>query len=97
MIHEFDAPFIFWTKVINHKQIKDTIVPIIKTISKNDTSTVTVDGSTTTYYHQKYSYFTKDMLEDIIWRPLEQLHEEKNISKPQGYNLDALWLSLIHV
>jgi hypothetical protein len=60
-------------------------------ISDNDNATVTVDGSTTTYYHQKYSYFTNDILEDIIWKPLEQMHEEKNISKPQGYNLDALW------
>ena len=87
----FDAPFIFWTKVNNHKQIKDTIVPVIKIISDNDNATVTVDGSTTTYYHQKYSYFTNDILENIIWKPLEQMHEEKNISKPQGYNLDALW------
>ena len=44
MIHEFDAPFIFWTKVNNHKEIKDTIVPVIKIISDNDNATVTVDG-----------------------------------------------------
>ena len=50
----FDAPFIFWTKVNNHKEIKDTIVPVIKIISDNDNATVTVDGSTTTYYHQNY-------------------------------------------
>ena len=66
-------------------------MPIVNMLSDNDDSTVTVDGSTTTYYHQKYSYFTNDMLEDIIWRPLEQMHDEKNIPKPQGYNLDALW------
>ena len=40
MIHEFDAPFIFWTKVNNHKQIKDTIVPVIKIISDNDLSLI---------------------------------------------------------
>ena len=91
MIYEFDSPFVFWTKVNNHEQIKDTLGPIIKTVSKNDKATVTVDGSTTTYYHQKYTYFTESMLEDIIWNPLEQMHTEKNIAKPEGCYLDALW------
>ena len=87
----FDAPFIFWTKVNNHKKIKDTLVPIIKTISNNDNSTVTVDGSTTTYYHQTYSYFTSDMIDDIILKPIEQMHTEKNLNRPLRFHLDALW------
>ena len=91
MIHEFNAPFIFWTKVNNHKKIKDTLVPIIKTISNNDNSTVTVDGSTTTYYHQTYSYFTSDMIDDIILKPIEQMHTEKNLNRPLRFHLDALW------
>ena len=91
MIHEFNAPFVFWTKVNNHKKIKDTLVPIIKTISNNDNSTVTVDGSTTTYYHQTYSYFTSDMIDDIILKPIEQMHTEKNLNRPLRFHLDALW------
>ena len=91
MIHEFNAPFIFWTKVNNHKKIKDTLVPIIKTISNNENSTVTVDGSTTTYYHQTYSYFTSDMIDDIILKPIEQMHTEKNLNRPLRFHLDALW------
>ena len=91
MIHEFNAPFVFWTKVNNHKKIKDTLVPIIKTISNNDNSTVTVDGSTTTYYHQTYSYFTSDMIDDIILKPIEQMHTEKNLNRSLRFHLDALW------
>ena len=91
MIHEFNAPFVFWTKVNNHKKIKDTLVPIIKTISNNDNSTVTVDGSTTTCYHQTYSYFTSDMIDDIILKPIEQMHTEKNLNRPLRFHLDALW------
>ena len=91
MIHEFNAPFVFWTKVNNHKKIKDTLVPIIKTISNKDNSTVTVDGSTTTYYHQTYSYFTSDMIDDIILKPIEQMHTEKNLNRPLRFHLDALW------
>ena len=49
------------------------------------------DGSTTTYYHQTYSYFTSDMIDDIILKPIEQMHTEKNLNRPLRFHLDALW------
>ena len=91
MIYDFDNPFVFWTPVNNHQELKETLVPIIKKLSCSSDHTVTVDGSTTSYYHQQYNYFTAEMAEAFIWEPLEKMHDEKNIKKPRRYGLDALW------
>lgn len=91
MIYEFDSPFIYWTKVNNHKAIKDGLVPTIKALSKSDTNTVTVDGSISSYYHQRYPYINKSMLTDIVYNPVQHMIEEKGFDKPDKFEIDGLW------
>lgn len=91
MIYEFDSPFVYWTEVNNHKTIKDSLVPTIKALSKSDTNTVTVDGSISSYYHQTYPYINKSMLTDIVYNPVQQMIEEKDLDKPQRFEIDGFW------
>jgi len=91
MIYEFDSPFVYWKSVNNHQTIKDTLIPIIKSISENDGATVTVDGSTTTYYHQQYPYIDQEMLADIVYDPVKQMIEEREFDKPQQFEIDSFW------
>jgi len=92
MIYKFDCPFVFWTEVKNHKSIKNQILPFIKKLSENNTCTVTSDKAISTYYHQSYPYIQHTMLEDIIWKPLDEMMTTCGIEKPvNGYKLDGLW------
>ena len=92
MIHEFQGPFVYWTEVDNHASIKSRLMPFIKKLSENNNSTVTVDGSTSTYYHQTYPYITGDMLEEIVWKPLDDMMNTKGLEKPEdGYGIEGLW------
>lgn len=91
-LYEFDAPFVYWTQVENHDKIKPRLMPFINKLSENNNSTVTVDGSTSTYYHQTYPYITGDMLESIIWKPLDEMMNVKGLEKPMdGYSIEGLW------
>lgn len=92
MIYEFDGPFVYWNKVDNHSSIKARLLPFIKKISETDNNTVTVDGSTSTYYHQIYPYITNDILKNVIWDPLDDMMNVKGIKKPNnGYSIEGLW------
>ena len=92
MLYEFDAPFVYWTEVDNHKSIKAQLMPFIEKLSQNDKCTVSVNGSISTYYHQTYPYINGKMLEDIIWKPLDNMMNSRGIEKPSdGYKLDGLW------
>ena len=89
--YEFDNPFVYWTEVNNHKTIKDSLVPTIKSLSESDTNTVTVDGSISSYYHQTYPYINKSMLTDIVYNPVQQMMEERGFDKPKKLEIDGFW------
>jgi hypothetical protein len=92
MLIEFHNPFVFWTSVKNHAEIKDILVKNIKKTVNNPSAIHNHNEFTvTSYYNQTYDYFTDEMLKNIIWDPLEQMHIEKNITTPKSYTLDGLW------
>lgn len=92
MLYEFDNPFVFWTKVENHEEIKQYLIPHILDTPEEKVSRYC--GSRTSYFHQQYNFFNKKIIEDIVWKPYEQMLDEKNITeRPPQFKLNSLWFN----
>jgi cytolysin (calcineurin-like family phosphatase) len=92
MLFEFENPFVFWTSVKDHQKIKDKLVPRIKRDSANeDLIHRPNEFMVSSFYSQTYDYITDEMLKNIVWDPLEQMHVEKQIMTPSNYTLEAFW------
>ena len=92
MLFEFENPFVFWTSVKDHQKIKDKLVPRIKRDSANeDLIHRPNEFMVSSFYSQTYDYITDEMLKNIVWDPLEQMHVEKQIMTPPNYTLEAFW------
>jgi hypothetical protein len=92
MIYDFDNPFVFWTKVNNHEEIKEYLMPHI--LNTPDEKVNYQDGSRTSYFHQQYNYFNKDVIEEIVWKPFEQMFQEKDLGeKPPQFRINSLWFN----
>lgn len=101
MLHEFPAPFIGWYPVENHTQIKDELLPKIYShaTKKQDCFKRQCTGlnsaPTTTFYHQSFDYFTDDILNSIVWKPLNELFKEKQLQPtPIQSDVTGLWWNI---
>jgi hypothetical protein len=89
MLYEFDNPFIFWAKVNNHEEIKEYLMPHI--LNTPDDRVNYQDGSRTSYFHQQYDYFNKGVIEEMVWKPFEQMFQEKDLGeKPPQFRISVV-------
>jgi hypothetical protein len=92
MIYDFENPFVFWTKVNNHEKIKKDLMPHI--LNTPEDRVTRQDGSRTSFFHQQYNFFNKEIIEEIVWKPYEQMLDEKKITdRPPHYKLSSLWFN----
>ena len=88
MIHKFNAPFVFHTKVNNHDNIKQQVFPKIK---QNLHPALLSEQKTYTSYDVGFSLST-DILENIVLQPFQKLTEEFNFNpRILNLNIGGLW------
>lgn len=98
MIHNFPAPFVAWYSIPNHQQIKQQLLPHIYSQTskkqecfKRQYATGLLSGPTTSFYHQSFDLFTDDILNDIVWKPFDEMMTEKQYQFKTESNLISLW------
>lgn len=95
MHKKFNAPFIFWTEVPNHKEIKEEILPEIKELYSKDKDRYVPTWNSYVYTSLKYenSFLRKEhILESIVWKPLDQMFSEVDLTaSPEESSLIDIW------
>ena len=90
MIHEFQAPFVFYTQVKNHSEIKEILLPEITNQSEKDPNLTEINGAITSYYDKVSEIISDEVLDSIVWNPLQLMLDAKGLSKKEC-SLDRLW------
>lgn len=104
MIHTFNAPFVFTTKVTNHADIKQHLLPhILSYYNQNKNKQQCKWGTSqtiTNHYDQDWSVYRQSDITDIIWNPFNQMLEELSTTNqfisgpPKQSKLSSLWWNI---
>lgn len=82
MYHDFHAPFVAWYPVQQHHQIKSILLP---QLNNHESAQKESGGALTTFFSStkdNISYFTKEILQHIIWHPFDEMLKEKTFFPP---------------
>jgi uncharacterized protein (TIGR02466 family) len=110
MLVTWTSPFVFWTKVKNHQEIKEELKNKILEESKDFkyynsplkerkiTENKWKCEVITSYFHRKdvKEFFTEEIITSIVETPLDELFENKNLfpNKPQNIILSEIWFNV---
>ena len=98
MFYSFPHNFLFWTKVENHEDIKNHILPQIYQ-DEAELSKSSYEDSITSYFEKKDSTQTiiERYFKQIIWDPLDKMLDSEglNISvKPTDSKISNAWYNI---
>ena len=95
MLKTFNAPFIFWTKVPNHKEIKDYLFPQIKNLYYKNKKDYTIHWKSYVYtsFNHLNDFIKEDwIIKSILWEPLDKMFSEIELTlSPCESHLKQIW------
>jgi hypothetical protein len=101
MLHHFNSPWISVQQVAKHQEIKDKLMPIMLAYYEEHlTDPNYIWGKSQTvnsHYHQDLTVFDADMIQEIVWNPLDAMFEEQKQSgmkMPEKSHLIGMWWNI---
>ncbi len=96
MLYQFPGPFIFSKEISDHQQIKDKYLPkIVDDIEANKEKYIIPGWNCEVYstmLNQVDFLFDDDLVNKVIWEPLDECLEQTKLSKvPKSSNIHQLW------
>ena len=95
MHKKFNAPFLFWTEVPNHKKIKEYLLPEIKKEYSENQENYNIHWKSYVYTSIKHKneFIKQDwILDSLVWNPLDQMFSEIEMSiPPNESHLEDIW------
>jgi hypothetical protein len=93
MFYNFPSQFVYWEKIDNSKKYKDKFLELIEEEIKNNQYKKSPEGCLTNYFCQNRDIISKEILEDILWRPLYNFFDQQNTTPKLGdsYIKDIWW------
>lgn len=98
MLHTFPAPFVWWKSIENHREIKETLLPLIKREVQENPERFKVPAWDCEVYSSFncYTPFLNDpgFLEKVVWNPLDECLSEVRLSvTPRESVLKSIWFN----
>jgi len=99
VIETFKPPFIFWTEIPNHKQIKEKYLPQIKKSFEENKESMVVSRWNCEDSYSSIDVSTpflreNEFVDSVIWDPLDQMLSEVDICQyPIESDLSNIWFN----
>ena len=97
MIETFKSPFIFWTPVPNHKQIKKKILPQIRQTYLEEKENLLIkrwDCKVFSSIELSLPYFDEEFVTSVIWNSFDKMLTEVDLVEyPSNSRLNEVWFN----